>query len=215
MLPRRWMANRLGLLASQPWWFQRCENWAMCQQSAFQIFWAHKVWIALDEMPLAASVRYVQGSHAGHLGNKIERSRNPFASLKIWVWFLCKGLTFFHHIYPQDWSPEWMSKKKGKYFPEKNISRCSITEFPLGDLQWFRCIAEVWGLFRPQHFVDHSSYEGGIGGDSRWGKRHKAPEMVTGLPWFTQCYLMDALPEMHCFASQILWRVSTCVRVVG
>lgn len=55
----------------------------MCQQSAFQIFWAHKVWIALDDMPLAASVRYVQGSHAGHLGNKIERSRNPFASLKI------------------------------------------------------------------------------------------------------------------------------------
>ena len=122
MLPHRWMANRLGLLASRPWWFQRCENWAMCQQSTSQIFWAHKVWIALDDMPLAASVRYVQGSHAGHLGNKIERSRNPFASLKIWVWFLCKGLTFFNHIYPQDWSPEWMLKKKVSIFRKKNIT---------------------------------------------------------------------------------------------
>ena len=25
----------------------------------------HKVWIALDDMPLAASVRYIRGSHAG------------------------------------------------------------------------------------------------------------------------------------------------------
>lgn len=118
MLPHRWMANRLGLLASQPWWFQRCENWAMCQQSTFQIFCSQGV---------DSTWWYAPGSQravcAGLTCRKPRKQnwafQESFCFSKDLSLVLMQRVDIFSSHLSSGLKPRMNVKKKGKYFPEK------------------------------------------------------------------------------------------------